>query len=69
MATINGRYVKLLCSEGEPIGRVTGWREGSDWIMVTCLDGHREQIHYTDKIEILPATFTPAEINSPQPAE
>jgi hypothetical protein len=60
MATINGRYVKLTCKPGEPIGRVSGWREDSDWIKVECLDGSSEMIHYTDSIEVLPAAFDPS---------
>ena len=69
MATINGRFVKILavCGkpfQGEAVGVARGWRPDSDWMMVHLLDGSRQQVHYTDKIEVLPADYKPAETAS-----
>lgn len=64
MATINGRYVKLESVGGKPvdgetIGVARGWKPESDWMMVHLLDGSRQQVHYTDKLEVLPADYKP----------
>lgn len=64
MASINGRYVRINTVDGKPmVGEAVGiardWNQESDWMMVHLLDGSRQQVHYTDKIEILPADYKP----------
>lgn len=54
MATINGRRIKLLKEDGQPIGTARGWHPESDWMKVITDDGITYMVHYTDKIEILP---------------
>lgn len=58
MASINGRYVRINSLPDKPVGRVSGWKEESDWAMVTFADGSRQQVHFTDGIEVLPANYT-----------
>lgn len=53
MATINGRRVRLLKEEGQPIGTARDWKEDSNWMRVVTDDGVTYMVHYTDKIEIL----------------
>lgn len=53
MVSINGRRVKLLAQEGQPVGIARDWREDSDWMKVVTDDGVTYMVHYMDKIEIL----------------
>jgi hypothetical protein len=53
MATINGRRVKLLKEDGQPIGIARGWKPESDWMKVVTDDGVTYMVHCTDPIEIL----------------
>lgn len=53
MATINGRRIKLLKEEGQPIGTARGWKPESDWMKVVTDDGVTYMVHYTDQIEII----------------
>lgn len=64
MATINGRYVRINSVsgqklDGETVGIARGWKPESDWMMVHLLDGSYQQVHCTDKIEVLPADYRP----------
>lgn len=59
MASINGRYVRINSHPDKPIGIVSNWKEESDWAMVTMLDGSRQQVHFTDGIDVLPANYQP----------
>jgi hypothetical protein len=56
MATINGRRVRLLKEEGQPIGIASGWKPESDWMKVVTDDGVTYMVHCTDKIEIVRET-------------
>lgn len=51
MATINGRRVKLLNEESQPIGIAREWTLGSDWMKVITDDGVTYMVHCADKIE------------------
>lgn len=53
MATINGRRVRLLKEDGQPVGTVRGWRPESDWMKVVTDDGVTYMVHCTDSIEIV----------------
>jgi hypothetical protein len=53
MSTINGRRIRLLKEEGQPVGTARGWREDSDWMKVITDEGVTYMVHYTDKIEIV----------------
>ncbi len=59
MVSVNGRYVRINSLPDKPVGRISGWKPESDWAMVTLLDGSHQQVHFTDKVEVLPADFTP----------
>lgn len=61
MASVNGRYVRINSLPEKPVGRISGWKEESDWAMVTLADGTRQQVHFTDQIEILPANYPNAD--------
>lgn len=53
MATINGRRIKLLKEDGQPIGTARGWKPESDWMKVVTDDGATYMVHCTDRIEVL----------------
>lgn len=54
MATINGRRVRIKDCDGiEQVGIVSGWREESDWVIVTNAKGEHFQVHHTEPMEYL----------------
>jgi len=53
MTTINGRRIKLLKEDGQPIGTARGWKPESDWMKVVTDDGTSYMVHCSDPIEIL----------------
>lgn len=53
MASINGRKVKLLKEEGQPIGICRDWKQESDWMKVVTDKGISYMVHYTDPIEYI----------------